>query len=529
MTTSKSLFVRDATGLVREISTYRSFVFNILNSGPAFMLVFLVAAQGLFPDAYLPISSLLALIPSLVLAVVYAQMSTAMPRSGGDYVFVGRTLHPSLGFMVNAVMFLIQGSIVGVLAVWITTMDLGPTLNALSVMYGNPGLASVASVLVQPTNQLIAAVLVTVLLPIVMFFGLDLTFKVNSAFWTISLISLIAFIVGLFATSASQAMTNFSTLTGVQYSQYISAAQSAGAHFDYSFSDTFLAIVYTVLGVWGFTFSSYCGGEVRNPQKSQLIGMASAAAVYIGIMTVITFAVYSSLGHVFFASISYLALTGSSAYTLPSFPTLQYLAGLATNNPILEILLGIGFLTSLLAIIGTILPFVQIRMIFAWSFDFIIPKKFADVSSKYHVPTYAIVAIIVVNVIFDYLAIYTPFASYFTYNVTASLFVAGIVGLAALVFPRRRKELFAASPPLVNKMIGGIPIISILGFVQLVMGVSIAYASLLPAMVGPLNPFYISFVVALFVICFVFYWVAYAVQRKRGIPLDLVMKEIPPE
>jgi amino acid transporter len=257
--------------------------------------------------------------------------------------------------------------------------------------------------------------------------------------------------------------------------------------------------------------------------------MVSAAAIYIGIMTVITFAVYSSLGHVFFASISYLALSGSSSYTLPSFPTLQYLAGLATNNPILEILLGIGLLTSLLAIIGTILPFVQIRMLFAWSFDCVIPKKFADVNEKYHVPHYAILAIIIVNVIFDYLAIYTPFASYFTYNVTASLFIAGIVGLAALVFPRRKKDLFAASPSLVNKMVGGIPLISILGAIQLVLGVSIAYASLLPAIAGPLNPFYISFVVALFVICFVFYWLAFVVQKKRGIPLDLIMKQIPPE
>jgi len=71
--------------------------------------------------------------------------------------------------------------------------------------------------------------------------------------------------------------------------------------------------------------------------------------------------------------------------------------------------------------------------------------------------------------------------------------------------------------------------ISILGLIQLVLGMSIAYASLLPAIAGPLNPFYISFVVGLFVVCFVFYWLSYMVQKSRGIPLDLALRELPPE
>jgi len=75
-------------------------------------------------------------------------------------------------------------------------------------------------------------------------------------------------------------------------------------------------------------------------------------------------------------------------------------------------------------------------MLFAWSFDGLIARKFADVNEKYHVPHYAILAIILINVLFVYLAVYTPFATYFTYNVTASLFIAGVVGLAAMIFPR---------------------------------------------------------------------------------------------
>ncbi len=137
MTEEKKVYVRNATGLVREISAYRAFILNLMFTSPAFMLIFLVLGQGLFPGAYLPVSSLLALAPALLIALVYVQFSAAFPRSGGDYIFVGRILHPSLGFMVNFVITVINISVIGVEAVWVTTFAVAPMLNVLSVINGN--------------------------------------------------------------------------------------------------------------------------------------------------------------------------------------------------------------------------------------------------------------------------------------------------------------------------------------------------------------------------------------------------------
>ena len=61
------------------------------------------------------------------------------------------------------------------------------------------------------------------------------------------------------------------------------------------------------------------------------------------------------------------------------------------------------------------------------------------------------------------------------------------------------------------------------------MGLVIAYASMLSALVGPLNPQYIMVVAALYVIGFVFYFVSYGIQKARGIPVDKMHRMIPPE
>jgi amino acid transporter len=47
--------------------------------------------------AFLIVMPLVALGPALI----YSMLAAAMPRSGGDYVYVSRIIHPALGFMTN--------------------------------------------------------------------------------------------------------------------------------------------------------------------------------------------------------------------------------------------------------------------------------------------------------------------------------------------------------------------------------------------------------------------------------------------
>src|ERR671925_1695256 len=93
-------FQRQATGLVREAGTLDVLVYNInfVSLGLMAALVFLFST-AFYPGANLYLTAILTLLIVIPTSLVFAFFAAAMPRSGADYVYVSRTLHPALGMM----------------------------------------------------------------------------------------------------------------------------------------------------------------------------------------------------------------------------------------------------------------------------------------------------------------------------------------------------------------------------------------------------------------------------------------------
>lgn len=503
---------------------------NLFVIAPALVLLWVAVGQAIFPGANFFISTALALPSSLIMALIYVQFSTVFPRSGGDYVYIGRTLHPSLGFMCNFVVSLIFLSAAGVFAVYISSFGFGPMLAVLGVLYGSPSLSSLAGVFAIPINQFIIGVVMLIVLNLFVFLGTRVTFAVKNVLFIVTYVGVVAYLVAMAATSNATFIANYNALSTPTYSQVITAARNAGATIDYNWSDTVGAVVYANLAVLGYVGSSYVGGEVRRPQRSQMIGMVGALLFYIAIMVAVIAVTYLSMGHDFLAAIGYLAANGNSNYTLPApLPILTALAGYGTGSAILEIILGVAIIATLFGVIIA-LTFSTSRMIFAWSFDSVIPTKFADVSERFHTPYMSLILMTVLEVFFVYLTVYTPATAYLTYNVTGQFLILAVLGVAALVLPRGRwKAIFESSPPLVSRKIAGMPVITIMGVLSIVDGIAVAYATLAPQITGPFNPAYITMTGLFFLAGFVYYWISYAIQKRRGIPVDIMHRSIPPE
>src|SRR5208337_4422698 len=108
MLASKSAFMRDATGLVRAFSWYDALIVSLAVTGPTY---FGIASQIGYiapsdPGAEFTISAIIGVLFMVPLGIMYYIFATQMPRSGGDYIWMGRSLHPSVGFVAGWAMWL---------------------------------------------------------------------------------------------------------------------------------------------------------------------------------------------------------------------------------------------------------------------------------------------------------------------------------------------------------------------------------------------------------------------------------------
>jgi amino acid transporter len=177
--------------------------------------------------------------------------------------------------------------------------------------------------------------------------------------------------------------------------------------------------------------------------------------------------------------------------------------------------------------------YMPIRSFFAWSFDRLMPEGLAKVNERTHSP---VTAILTANVIIALVVIWSVYSHSFQL-VLGMIVLAGalaviIVGAAAIALPRRRPDLYQASPANVNWF--GIPVLYITGALSIIefliiIGISLKY----PALVmngNPSNIWWIpAFLGALIVIGLLLYYVPLYLRKREGVNVGFVYKELPPE
>lgn len=146
------VFARKSSGLVRVMSPYSAFAYNVLNIGIIFPWVYLLTL-ALWPDANVPVGILITGVFTALLGVVYSGVAAAMPRTGGDYVFQSRTLKPWLGFATVSSMIITFFLMWQTLAGWITAnVGLGPLFIGLGLNMQNASLLSLGVWFTTPTG-----------------------------------------------------------------------------------------------------------------------------------------------------------------------------------------------------------------------------------------------------------------------------------------------------------------------------------------------------------------------------------------
>src|SRR5918995_4440877 len=96
----RAVFVRKATGLVRGWSTRDAFIYAAFSINLVTLGLWIFGYAPFIPEGSLLWAVLLAGFYLVVQGVTYASLIAAMPRAGGDYVWISRVLGGGIGFVL---------------------------------------------------------------------------------------------------------------------------------------------------------------------------------------------------------------------------------------------------------------------------------------------------------------------------------------------------------------------------------------------------------------------------------------------
>src|ERR671931_2552981 len=186
-----AVFERKATGLVREAGTLNVLVYNsnFVSLGLMSALVFLFST-AFYPGANLYLTAILTFLFVIPTSLVFAFFSASMPRSGADYVYVSRVLHPALGMMSswnNTVWWFIYG---GVPSAFFAQFGLAPLFSTVGQMAGTSWMQSFGTWLASDWGTFIAGTALIVLLVAIFSGSMHLFFRVQNLLFFVSLISI---------------------------------------------------------------------------------------------------------------------------------------------------------------------------------------------------------------------------------------------------------------------------------------------------------------------------------------------------
>src|SRR5690348_13712835 len=282
-TGGRALFTRQSSGLVREVSVLNALFFNTA--------AFIGGGLGWYPVfyalAFVPIGTavgfttygIAAIIVGafcVLLALIFASLTSVMPRSGGDYVFTSRIvprIGPFLGWLESWTLAFASLAIIA-FEVPIFVRNLQITGRIIGIGTGSSLFTGANSWFTEQPGYVtgvpgfIASLLVLALIAAIVFQPTRRFHRIVTWLAAIGLVAGIAmFILGLLVITPEKFAANLPTYAdGLTIDKLTAAAHDAfisdsGVNLDPAVFSFVAAIVF--LNYIGFQYSAYISGEIR--------------------------------------------------------------------------------------------------------------------------------------------------------------------------------------------------------------------------------------------------------------------------
>jgi APA family basic amino acid/polyamine antiporter len=482
---SSSLFVRQSSGLVRNVSVTNALFFNVA----AFVGVGLTLYPIFYSLGFVPVwkfggiseyawAAIVAGIFCTILALIFASLTSVMPRSGGDYVFTSRIVHPFLGWL-ESWSLVIASILIIAFEVPLVLRNLQITARIIGIGAGGHFFKNANSWFTDSTGGItgspgfIGSLVVLLVIGAVCVLPTRTFHRVVTGLAAFGVAGFVTmFIFGLAATSRSAFEHNLPQYTGGVTAAKIAASGKADflagtSHHFLSdlFSTTVFPFMLSILlfQFIGFQYSAYIAGEVRgNVRRGVTIALLGALAIGVLANSLYVDAISNHLG--FGTNVSWGASYWGFNSHLSAVPM-----GQPNSMPLLAAVANHGLwpIWMLISLAGTVFPFLLCpvyinfisRMQLAWSLDRQIPEWFGRVNERLRAPLNAIIATLGLTAVFLFFQSYNALPHFLAttgnklnlagtawFAIVMALLTWTLPGVNALLVRFRRPDLVRNAP-----------------------------------------------------------------------------------
>jgi basic amino acid/polyamine antiporter, APA family len=424
--TTPKLFVRQSSGLVRNVSVTNALFFNVaafvgvgLTLYPIFYSLAGVTVWKAGPFSAYGWAAIVAGLFCILLALIFASLTSVMPRSGGDYVFTSRIIHPFLGWMESWTLVIASVLIIA-FEVPLVLRNLQITARIIGIGAGGHFFTHANSWFTDSSGTITGfpgfagSIIVLLLIGTVCILPTRSFHRVVTTLAGFGVACFAAmFIFGLVATHKGSFDANLPHYTGGVTAAKIAASGKAafltdtgGSFIGKLFSTSVFPLMLSVLlfQFIGFQYSAYIAGEVRgNVRRGVLIALLGALLIGVLANSVYVDAISSHFG--FNTNVSWGASYWGFNANLTALPL-----GQPNAMPLLAVIANNSLwpLWALISLGGVVFPFLLCpvyinfisRMQLAWSLDRQMPEWFGEVNERLRAPLNAILATLGLTALF---------------------------------------------------------------------------------------------------------------------------------
>jgi amino acid transporter len=569
----QTLFVRKASGLVKGWSTGDGFRYSFFSVN-LFLAIWSFAYATFIPGGSLFWAIVITAIFIVFEVIVYAGLISAMPRAGGDYVWMTRIFHSSVGFVIAAVGWWF--------ILWLWTpiyADMG-VQTTIKPIFRILGLHGAADWLSSNTGIFIAALVVIAISSTLVAVGMKTYAKMQKYFMYIGLAGVAICGILLLVTSGDGFKDKFNAaadkyyggdtalldltvyeqdadglfvydddgnmvvVEGEEHAGAFEAIEAVGAGtgmptstFQGGFSwATWTLVPFMMFWIAWANWGATLYGEVRGAKDFRKNIYQMLGGLFVPTLIALAFLALMTW------KVGYQAFMGTMAAFWWGISPLggDYISPTAmiswiVPNAAFQIILVAAISLLLFGWFGTLF-LSSTRMIFASAFDRILPESAARVTSG-GVPIVALLLMTIPSTIVAALYAYTPvdadsgvtIVKLFTYDATLGILIMFLgSGLAFMIMKWRARGIWENSA-IPKSGIAGIPWMAIIAAIYSGFLVFNIWLFIKDAVYGVNNLESGIFMGVLYVAAIIVWVIAYFVRKSQGMALEAVAKEIPVE